>query len=878
MGIWGQGGSLRETVAAAIEFFLMNDHVINCGSTFRWRRRQRRVQEDAVVDSSFLSYLCENLSASISHTQQHRYLWNKRNSRPISKSGCDRHPTQAVRIFEAERIFTSLIFFIRPGQVGVGSRAAVRDRNISPGGRNSETNGMSKPKGEEGLFKKYVYRSESSKLDGFQEPSTNARFSEMVNYTKPAFNADGRSTVGPTWRQGRYDHLVTEVLTETISSLVKKHWEKRWLCFNDDFIYIYRSKTTDYPLAVIPRLGGNVISEVIFDDKAKKRYFVKIAAPSTYVEREELKKLNHFIGFEDREDFLQFSSPLINHTEAYHTEEDSEISQESVPTISDTPKMGRANPSTTLLSVAQMAPPTNRPPSQHFAHPPKFSTLFYNPMVPSSLAVSLFALEHNLPIERNSVHISWLAETYAKGTQTQEKKSGNQPLFIRISPQCKVPAYFSDQDPENYQFDGAEILKGMVSRFKLDETLYPEEKVKRKRVDELMSYGLGRSIMEAQQPMFAKIIDTTSKSGYSSSNMLKEVQRIVTRLDSELKSSRFLTGDHLTIADVLLICEVNASQSVGIDITKFGALANLTSRSLCVAYAFSSNFHLTLLSPREMIFRGFICGGAKYERDLALTGPNSVSQSLSRTCLGMTLGHQPFHQRSSSSNTTMSLTLPSINTMVCRFFDATENLLSFRDPLTLRLTLPPIGQLPHSPPRVTSPVYQPTSPVQQTDLAFPSHVIWCRPIVVEGLGSTTSTPLPVKKVQKARCNSCEMCREGISFFLCKTDPDTNSRSPGRKEMALAILSYLHVTKGQEWYSLRDDIYPILESHLHLYPDNASERSPHRQLHDTMAHNKKHFQSGKGTTRRNGLWQLSAKYRKYLELNHTMEKKRITESR
>lgn len=220
----------------------------------------------------------------------------------------------------------------------------------------------------------------------------------------------------------------------------------------------------------------------------------------------------------------------------------------------------------------------------------------------------------------------------------------------------------------------------------------------------------------------------------------------------------------------------------------------------------------------------------------------------------------------------MNLSLPPIDSLASGLFlDATEGLLSFRDPLTQRLTLPPIGMLPPPP----SPP-QPASPPQQSNFSALSHILWCRPVVIEGAPIAPTTPAPSKRKEQkvGRCNSCDMCRQGISFFLCKTDPDTNWRAPGRKEMALAILSYLQVTKGQEWYSLRDDIYPLLESHLHLYPDNTSERSPQRQLHDTMAHNKKHFRSGKGITRRNGLWQLSHKYRKYLEITH---KKQMTES-
>lgn len=84
-----------------------------------------------------------------------------------------------------------------------------------------------------------------------------------------------------------------------------------------------------------------------------------------------------------------------------------------------------------------------------------------------------------------------------------------------------------------------------------------------------------------------------------------------------------------------------------------------------------------------------------------------------------------------------------------------------------------------------------------------------------------------------------------------------------REMSIAILACLQLHDPKEWYTLKDDIYPVLHSHMHLFPQNSKKRAPERQIQDSLSHNKKYFNSARRLAHCNGCWQITPSYLQFL---------------
>ncbi|PRP83675.1 nuclear pore protein [Planoprotostelium fungivorum] len=123
----------------------------------------------------------------------------------------------------------------------------------------------------------------------------------------------------------------------------------------------------------------------------------------------------------------------------------------------------------------------------------------------------------------------------------------------------------------------------------------------------------------------------------------------------------------------------------------------------------------------------------------------------------------------------------------------------------------------------------------------------------------------IPSIARAPCRTenCQLCFHGIAYFLNRRDRNLNYESPGCREMSIAILACLQLHDPKEWYTLKDDIYPFLHSHMHLFPQNSKKRSPERQIQDSLSHNKKYFNSARRLAHCNGCWQMAPSYLGFL---------------
>ncbi|PRP77548.1 hypothetical protein PROFUN_14232 [Planoprotostelium fungivorum] len=119
-------------------------------------------------------------------------------------------------------------------------------------------------------------------------------------------------------------------------------------------------------------------------------------------------------------------------------------------------------------------------------------------------------------------------------------------------------------------------------------------------------------------------------------------------------------------------------------------------------------------------------------------------------------------------------------------------------------------------------------------------------------------------VSECKDSSCYLCTHGIQSLLDSEDQNLNSKSLGCREVVLAILSYLTLRHPKNWYTLNQDIYPLLLTHSHYIPQKSHhKRTIKRALQDTLSHNRRYFKSARKELNQNGRWKLTKMYRKWL---------------
>eukprot|EP01117_Protostelium_nocturnum_P002369 TRINITY_DN1304_c0_g1_i1.p1 TRINITY_DN1304_c0_g1~~TRINITY_DN1304_c0_g1_i1.p1 ORF type:complete len:451 (+),score=95.46 TRINITY_DN1304_c0_g1_i1:395-1747(+) len=416
----------------------------------------------------------------------------------------------------------------------------------------------------------------------------------MTNYPKPTLEGRDANAV---IKSGRYDWLVftnEEEKNNSISNL-KKHWEKRWICYNSHFIYIYKSQKSDYPQQVISLLDEIELEESIFEEKSKKKYICKIHARSTYLEKDTLTKAVHYVYIGDsRDELLDFFEPLLQ-MKNDDSDDDSEaksfkVASSSISTTNSShsldphASLGRATLRVRAINSGTIRRNTGKVGNELEKIFPssagvrasfnpenlfKYPTLFYSALVGDSNAVVLLMLEANINIDRSSVHPSWIAESYSSNNNSppSPKKTHFVPRFLQISPTGRVPAL--SVDSESSFSDTSSVFREICTRFKVADNWYPEDQTKRQKVDDIMnSWGSGKVSHEALQPIFAKIHDSNKTIPSSSYRQSTDAQKLLNRLDSELKNSKYLSGETITIADLLIGCQLLSMKLVNIELGK----------------------------------------------------------------------------------------------------------------------------------------------------------------------------------------------------------------------------------------------------------------------------------------------------------------------
>lgn len=88
--------------------------------------------------------------------------------------------------------------------------------------------------------------------------------------------------------------------------------------------------------------------------------------------------------------------------------------------------------------------------------------------------------------------------------------------------------------------------------------------------DILDNWGLGKLVTDAlRTAVFDKLSNpTTTPPQYQYASLVKDIGKVVSRIDSELKSLQFLAGDSLTIADLCVYWDVAMLKLINFDLSK----------------------------------------------------------------------------------------------------------------------------------------------------------------------------------------------------------------------------------------------------------------------------------------------------------------------
>ena len=137
------------------------------------------------------------------------------------------------------------------------------------------------------------------------------------------------------------------------------------------------------------------------------------------------------------------------------------------------------------------------------------------------------------------------------------------------------------------------MFKHLCTEYKVAPNWYPEEKKKRDQIDEILdTWGFNKTILESMKPaLFDRILNPSSSAAqYSFRNILKDIGRLVSRVDSELGSNKFLSGSEPSIADLAIAGDILLLRFLGahLDMSKYSNIKRWQSELATTVKSYSA--------------------------------------------------------------------------------------------------------------------------------------------------------------------------------------------------------------------------------------------------------------------------------------------------
>merc|ERR1712071_708621 len=129
------------------------------------------------------------------------------------------------------------------------------------------------------------------------------------------------------------------------------------------------------------------------------------------------------------------------------------------------------------------------------------------------------------------------------------------PEFIKINPQHNVPTLVDDGFVMN---ESRAICGYLVQKYAKDDTLYPKEANARAIVDQRLYFDVGVFYQRFGNVYYPVILRGATK---LDEQAIKDFAVAVEYLNAFLTESKYAAGDHLTIADIVLVASASTCEA-----------------------------------------------------------------------------------------------------------------------------------------------------------------------------------------------------------------------------------------------------------------------------------------------------------------------------
>jgi len=129
------------------------------------------------------------------------------------------------------------------------------------------------------------------------------------------------------------------------------------------------------------------------------------------------------------------------------------------------------------------------------------------------------------------------------------------PEFIKINPQHNIPTIVDDGFSLN---ESRAICGYLVQKYAKDDTLYPKEAKARAIVDQRLYFDMGVFYQKFGSVYYPVMFKGATK---LDEQAVKEFAVAVEYLNTFLSESKYAAGDHLTIADIVLVASASTFEA-----------------------------------------------------------------------------------------------------------------------------------------------------------------------------------------------------------------------------------------------------------------------------------------------------------------------------
>lgn len=153
--------------------------------------------------------------------------------------------------------------------------------------------------------------------------------------------------------------------------------------------------------------------------------------------------------------------------------------------------------------------------------------------------------------------------------------------YKKINPFGKIPAISLSQ--ENFKMaESCSILRFLASYYKTDEKWYPSKNpFRRALIDQWLDWHHTNSRLAFSNLVFSKLFQPVlEKKGIKRETFKTEnmVPKVLSFLDKILKTRKYIADDEISIADLIISCEINQLYLLNYDFSDYNNLKNYLER------------------------------------------------------------------------------------------------------------------------------------------------------------------------------------------------------------------------------------------------------------------------------------------------------------